>query len=127
MKIAYKNNQIYLNLFLGILWLINGIYKVFISENPHWFDGIWFLLSACYFTLFYYQKFKSYLIISSDYIKENWPFGKKIKFADITRVRQFAGDYIIETENKKLTINTQLIHQKSLVDLKVSLNKLTVD
>jgi hypothetical protein len=125
-KINYKNKLVYANLFFGVVWLINGIYQVFFEENPNWFDSIWLLLSATYFVLFYVQKYKSYLTIEGGLIKENWPFGKKISIADITEIKYFVGDYIVKTDTKELTINTQLVHGNSVVDLKAALEKLTV-
>lgn len=72
------------------------------------------------------QKYKSYLTIEGGLIKENWPFGKKISIADITEIKYFVGDYIVKTDTKELTINTQLVHGNSVVDLKAALEKLTV-
>lgn len=62
--------------------------------------------------------------IDHEFIRENWLFGKKISVKDIKWIRKFAGDYILKTDQKKLTINTQLIDPKSLTVLETELQKL---
>lgn len=62
--------------------------------------------------------------IDHEIIRENWLFGKKISVKDIKWIRKFAGDYILKTDQKKLTINTQLIDPKSLTVLETELQKL---
>jgi hypothetical protein len=127
MRIHYKNKQIYINLILGIIWLINGIIQVGFNEKPNWFGYGWFVFSAIYLTIYFYQKNEKYLTIENGIIKQNWPFGKKMNLAEIKRIRHFAGDYILKTERTKMTINIQLVEEKSLADLKTELEKLNVE
>lgn len=127
MKIRYKKKQVNLNLFLGIIWLANGIIQTVINENSYWFDYIWFLLSGFYLVIYFYQKKEKYLTIENGIIKQNWPFGKKINLNEIQRIRHFAGEYILNSELQKMKINIDLIEKDSLSDLKTELKKLNVE
>lgn len=126
MRIRYKKKQANLNLILGIIWLANGIIQTVVNENPNWFDFIWFLLSGFYLLFFYYQKNEKYLIIENGIIKQNWPFGKKMNFNEIKRIKHFAGEYILKSEFKKMKINIHIIEEESLSELKNELKKLNV-
>jgi len=57
----------------------------------------------------------------------NGPFGKKLILTEIKRIKKFAGDYILKTDEKELTINTQIIDPNSLAELNAELKKLNVE
>ena len=127
MRIHYKKKQLYINLFLGIIWLINGIVQVFFNEKSSWIVYGWFLFSAVYLTIYFYQKKETYLTLENGIIKQNWPFGKKMNLSEIKQIRHFAGDYILKSGKKEMTINIQLINEESLSDLKTELKKLNAE
>ena len=74
--------------------------------------------------LYLYIKVKYYLTIENNIIKQNYIFGKKIKLSEIKSVKHFAGEYILRTDTRKMTINTSWVDQSSLIDLKGELKKL---
>ena len=127
MRIQYKKKQVNLNLFLGLIWLANGIVQTAFNENAGWFDYFWFLLSGLYLIIYFYQKKEKYLTIENGIIKQNWPFGKKMNLNDIKRIRHFAGEYTLKSELQKMKINIDLIDEESLSELKTELKKLTVE
>lgn len=57
----------------------------------------------------------------------NGPLGKKLKLTEIKRIKKFAGDYILKTDKKELTINTQFIEPNSMVELNAELEKLNIE
>jgi hypothetical protein len=65
--------------------------------------------------------------IENGILTVNGPFGKKLNLNEIKQIKKFAGDYIIKTEKKELTINTQIIDPNSLVELNAELEKLNVE
>ena len=65
--------------------------------------------------------------IKDGIIKVSSPFGKSINLNEVKRIRKFAGDYILKTDKRELTINTQLIDPISLEDLNAELKKLNVE
>ena len=127
MRIGYKKKQLKLNLIMGIVWLIYGIIVVIFNEDVNWFKYCWFVFSAIYLIMYFYQKRKKYLTLENGIIKQNWPFGKKMNLNEIKRIRHFAGDYILKSDNKELTIYIQLIDEKSLLELKSELKKLNAE
>jgi len=127
MKIPYKKKQLNINLILGIVWLINGIVQTYFDEKLRWYNFGWFILSGVYFIIYINQKTKNYLTIENGIIKENYPFGKKINLDEIKLIKHFAGDIILKTEKTELTINTLLIDEKSIPELKTELKKLNVE
>lgn len=124
MRIRYKKKQVKLNFILAIVWLIYGTVLIMFNDDVNWFEYDWFVFSAIYFIMYLYQKKEKYLTIENGIIRQNWPFGKKMNLNEIKRIRYFSGDYILKSEKRKLTINTQLIANESLLDLKSELNKL---
>ena len=80
-----------------------------------------------YLGLYFYQKNYKYLTIENGIINVNGPFGKKLNLTEIKRIKKFAGDYILKTDKKELTINTQIIDPNSLAELNAELEKLNVE
>jgi hypothetical protein len=74
--------------------------------------------------LYLYIKVKYYLSIENNIIKQNYIFGKKMKFSEIKSIKHFAGEYILRTDTKKMRIDIGSIEKSSLVDLKGELKKL---
>lgn len=57
----------------------------------------------------------------------NGTFGKKLNLTEIKRIKKFPRDYILKTDKKELTINTQIIEPDSLAELNTELEKLHVE
>ena len=126
MKIRYKKKRLKYNLIFGIVWLIFGLLGIFIKEKPFWADYGYLAMAILYMTTYFYEKKNQYLTIKKGVIYQNYPFGKKINLNEINRIKKFAGDYILKTDNIELTINTQIIDEKSLVELDSELGKLNL-
>ena len=127
MKIKYKPKHLNLNLIFGLFWLIWFFIGVFGKEEPNWTDYGWIVISLMYLGMYFYQKNYNYLSIENGIINVNGPFGKKLNLTEIKRIKKFAGDYILKTDNKELTINTQIINPSSLAELNAELEKLNVE
>ena len=127
MRIRYKKKQVNLILYLGLLWLVNGIFQIVFNENPKEIHYYWFVLSGLHLIIYFYQKKGEYLTIENGIIKQNWPFGKKINLDEVKNIRHFAGEYILKSESQKMKIDIQLIDEESLPTLKAELKKLNVE
>src|SRR5690554_2974857 len=127
MKIQYKKRQLNFNLIFGIIWLTYFLVKLIFDEELHWIDYGWILISLTYFGTYFYQKKFKYVSIENGILTVNGPLGKKLNLTEIKRIKKFAGDYIIKTDNKELTINTQIIEPNSLAELNAELEKLNVE
>lgn len=126
MKLQYKKRQLNFNLIFGTIWFVYFFIKLFLEEKLHWIDYGWILISLTYFGSYLYQKKYKYVSIENGVLKVNGPLGKKLNLTQIKRIKRFAGDYIIKTDKKELTINTQVIEPESLVELNAELEKLNV-
>ena len=127
MEIKYKKKHLNLKLILGLVWLILFLVGVFVKEESNWTDYGWIVISLMYLGTYFYQKNYKYLTIENGIINVNGPFGKKLILTEIKRIKKFAGDYILKTDEKELTINTQIIDPNSLAELNAELEKLNVE
>lgn len=127
MKIKHKRRQLKINLITGIFWLFYFIILLNINEKNHWIDYGWILIFLMYFINYFYQKKYNYVVIKNGVINVNGPLGKKLNLTEIKRIKKFAGDYILKTDKKELTINTQFIEPNSLVELNAELEKLNIE
>ena len=127
MKIGYKKKHLNVNLIIGLFWLIWFFVRVFEKNEPNWTDYGWIVIFLMYLGLYFYQKNYKYLTIENGIINVNGPFGKKLNLTEIKRIKKFAGDYILKTDKKELTINTQIIDPNSLAELNAELEKLNVE
>ena len=103
-----------------------GIFSFFLSDTNqilfYLLMSLWMALGLI--SLYHYIKVKYYLTLENNEIKQNYIFGKKIKLSEIKSIKHFAGEYILRTDTRKMTINTSWIDQSSLEDLKGELIKL---
>lgn len=127
MKIQYKKKHLNHSLFFGTLWLVISLLGLFTKENTNWTDYAFLIISFLYLGTYLYGKRNKYLTIENGQIFVNKPFGKKINLTEIKEIKKFAGDYILKTDKTELTINTQIIDEKSLTELKSELEKLELN
>ena len=127
MKIHYKKRQLNFNLTFGIIWLSFFLLQLSYDDELHWTDYGWIFISLAYFGFYFYQKKYKYLTINHGILTVNGPFGKTINLNEIKRIKKFAGDYILKTENQELIINTHVIDPNSLTKLNSELEKLQVE
>ncbi|UMB52639.1 hypothetical protein MKD41_09855 [Lutibacter sp. A64] len=126
MNIKYKKRHLKINLIFGIVWLIFGLLSIFTKEKTYWTDYGYIVISILYLLTYFYQKQYKYITIENGILKINGAFGKKINLSEVKQIKKFAGDYILKTNKKELTINTQIIDPDSLIELNTELEKLNV-
>lgn len=126
MKIRFTKKQFNNYLVFGVLWLILGIYLLTLESGNFFYFG-YVIIGLLYLGGYIFMKNRQYLTIEDGVITKNNLFPKKIDLIEITKIKKFAGDYILKTNNGELTINTRLIDKKSLADLDTVLEKLDVE
>lgn len=126
MKIKYKNKRFKKHLIFGMLWTILGFLNLNYSGGNSWIDYGFLVIAILYWSSYFYEKSNQYLTVDDDSIKRNSIAGKKIYLSDITWIKKFAGDYILKTDTKELTINTEVVDEKSLSELNRILSKLNL-
>lgn len=122
MKILYSKKRRKYDLFYTIFCLLIGMLSLFFSETNHMFIYLYMPLGLI--SLYRYIKVKYYLIVEKGVLKQNYIFGKKINLSEIKSIKHFAGEYILRTDKRKMTINISWVDQSSLLDLKDELTKL---
>jgi hypothetical protein len=127
MRIGYKKRHMNTNLIFGLVWLVWFFIRILTKDEPNWTDYGWIVISAMYLIVYFYQRQNKYLTIENGIIKVNDPFGKKLNLTEIKRIKKFAGDYILKSDKKELTINTQIIDPNSLAELNAELEKLNAE
>lgn len=124
MKILYSKKKRKYELFRCISNFLMFLMVLYYDMDNLFFLLLFFCLSLLSFYLFI--KTKHYLIIEDNIIKQNYIFGKKMNLAKIKTIKHFAGEYILRTYKRKMTINISCVDQSSLLDLTTELKKLDV-
>ncbi len=127
MKIDYKKRHVNVNLFMGLFWLVYFLVIIFTKEKINWVDYGLVVISVIYLAVYFYQIRYKYLTITDEFIKINRPYAKQLKLLEIKQIKTFAGDYILKTDTKELTINTLIVEPKSLIELNSELQKLNIE
>lgn len=124
MKILYSKKKRKYDLFQGIFWILLFIVGVLFSDRKNIFFYLNLIMGLIH--IYLYLKVKYYLSIENNEIKQNYIFGKKINLSEIISIKHFAGEYILRTDTRKMTINISWVDESSLIDLKGELKKLNV-
>lgn len=85
------------------------------------------VIGILYIGTYFFENKKQYLTIENGIISKNHLIPKKIKRIKIKRIKKFAGEYILKTDETELTINTELIEEKSLAELNTVLENLNLE
>jgi hypothetical protein len=115
MKIHYTKKRLRAHLIQGMVWLIFSLTLMGIDTSfPNGMDTGYLLIAALFMGSYFYERHYQYLTLDEDTIQKNSLIGKPMRLNEIQRIKKFAGDYILETETAKMTINTQIIAPDSL-------------
>ena len=111
-------------MFQGIFWILLFILGVLFSDRKNVFFYLNLIMGLIH--IYLYLKVKYYLTLENNIIKQNYIFGKKIDLSEIKSIKHYAGEYILRTDTRKMTINISWVDESSLIDLKGELKKLNV-
>ncbi len=111
------------NLVIGLFWLLFFLIGLYVKEYTLWLDYGWLLVSGLYLGTYLYQRHYGYFTVDNDLLKLNDPRNKHINLNEVLRFKYFAGDYILESESKKLRINTHLLDPQDVLQLKTKLSE----
>lgn len=124
MKILYSKKKRKIDLFQGLFWILLGVLGLLFSNRKNVFFYLYLIMGLIH--IYLYFKVKYYLSIKNNIIKQNYIFGKKMDLSEIKSIKHFAGEYILRTYKRKMTINISWVDQSSLLDLTTELKKLDV-
>jgi len=113
-----------LNLIFGLVWLVWFLVGMITKNELSWIDYGWMVISGLYLALYYHQRKNKYVTIEDGVIKKNEWFGKKLPLAEVKEIREFAGNYIVKTDERELIINTEIIDPEEIPELIEALKQL---
>jgi hypothetical protein len=87
------------------------------ADSSNWTFWIWIILPIGYISSYIFEYTNQYLTVEKGSIYRNSLFPKKLELNKIKTFKKFAGDYILQTDQNELRINTTLIDQDSLKEL----------
>ena len=126
MKINYPKKRLRYSLIFGIIWLLFGIISfAFISDNL--FNIGYLILGFAYLAIYFFEKTNQYLTIKNGWITKHSIRPKRMKLDEIIHIKNFAGDYVLKTEQDELTINKGFIEKNSLLELEKVLDALNLN
>ena len=128
MKIKFKNNKLYGNLLLGVVWTGIGVLNFYENDNIRWSNSIYFVLGLLYIGHFIIDITFQYLTIENGTIRKNWLYGfrNKLNFEDIKSIEKDGANYTLITDSQKLKIKTKLIEENSLIQLNTLLERMNI-
>ena len=117
MTIRYKRKRNRFYLIMMAFWGALIISSFVFGDFDGWTDYTVVVLGVMYIAIYSSDYINQYLTIENGIIRNNSLFPKKIFLSEIRVFKQFAGDYILQTDSKELRIDTSLINESSLVEL----------
>jgi hypothetical protein len=126
MKIDFTKKQLNLNLMYALLFSIIGSPQLF-RDADIWMFVLTVLLPISCVLKYCYQKKYQYITIGNGSIRTNNLFTKELQLFEIKTIEKYAGNYILKTDTKKLTIDTTIIAPNSLTALNAALDKRAIE
>ena len=117
MKIHYTKKRFKNNLIFAIVWTVLGLLNLNYFGENNWMDFAFLATALLYWVSYFYERRNQYLSIENNTLTKHSIFPKTIKITDIKRILRFEGSYRIETSEKTLKINKDLIDAESLYKL----------
>ncbi|MBZ9778965.1 hypothetical protein LB452_08520 [Psychroflexus sp. CAK8W] len=116
MKIKFSNYRLYINLGLGITWIIMGTYSLNESDSSIWKGIVYMILAVLYLGHYLYDLKHGYLEIENGIITKNilYGFKNKMELDDIQQIEKVKGNYILKSASKTMKIKIDLIDHSSL-------------
>tara|TARA_R100000935_G_C2813316_1_gene156083 strand:- start:726 stop:1067 length:342 start_codon:yes stop_codon:yes gene_type:complete len=109
-----------------VLWVGLLIANLLFNDFDTWSQIVGILLPILFIIMYAYQYLNPYLTITNELIYLNSPFSEKIGLKKVNKIREFAGEYILESDKKELRIDTTLIDPESLTQLNEKLKSLNL-
>lgn len=123
MEISYNKKKSNISLILGIIWILIGTTSIIGNSENDFLSGFLFI-GIAYLAIYFMQRNVPYVLITDEFIQVCNFKKKKIYLKDITEVKYFAGDYIIKSDSKELSIDSNFVEKESLPNLKNAIEEL---
>lgn len=124
-QFKYSKKQLRIVFLFGILWfLIFAFYFFFRTESYFGYAylviGILFMGSYIYKKTFHFASLKNGILTKNDLLP------KRINLDEVTEVNYFAGKYKLVTKTSEMIINTMILDQSSIEELKKIITQINI-
>ncbi|MDR5589083.1 hypothetical protein [Christiangramia sp. SM2212] len=126
MKIRYIKNRITHNFYLGSFMIVAGNIMAF-QDTSLGINILWIVAGSLQVYTVFYERKHQYISIQDGTLTRHSIFPKSIKIDEIRKIHKFINTYQIETSNKTLTINKNIIEAESMYRLDDYFKSLKVD
>lgn len=126
MKIRYKRRILRWNFIFGLFWLILGVIAI-TNSSSNIFNFGYLIAALIYFTKYVLKSKNQYVSIKNGIITLNKFIPKSLPIKDLKKIKKTGKDYLLESDNIELKIETSFIEKNSLKDLKAILKQLKSD
>ncbi|MGY0392645.1 hypothetical protein ACW5R3_08840 [Bizionia sp. KMM 8389] len=128
LKSKYKSRRLYANLIIGVIWILLGGLNLLDTDHVKWYDYAYLIIGILYLLLFFYDLSHPYISIENGILKKStlYGLGVKIKLKNIITIKRTTDNYIVNTDKKKMTINTKVIDEESTIMLENILSELQI-
>lgn len=120
LKFKQSKKEMIIGLWIGVLWTLLFLAKLVYNDEPmEWFDWGTLLIGLSYFGLYLLDRNKSfdYRLTTSEIIKNQLLNKKSVSLANLTVVKEFAGEYIFRASDKEIRIPYKSLEDESRAKL----------
>lgn len=130
-KFKYSKEKSKRSLKMGWIIIAIGIFFVLLHQVTGELKNISFRALGVFQMIFgitvlllnRYENKKQYLTLTDEELINNSLFGKKIELSEITTIKEFGKDLILKTAKGEFVINTEIMDEESLIELRKELEK----
>ncbi|XLS27938.1 hypothetical protein ACJD0Z_12100 [Flavobacteriaceae bacterium M23B6Z8] len=126
LKVKYTGKRLRNYLIFGIIWMIlGGVALAYNNSNVFYYGYL--ILGVLFLATYIFENKTPYLHIANGVISKKRLFSQRVALQDIKSIRKSGKSYILKTQSKHFTINTAIIEERSLQELKAVLNNLNLE
>lgn len=115
------------NLYIGLGWTVFALAFVIFNPDNMWFHMGYAGIGLAFLLLHFHMKKWQYGVLTTDYVKQNSAFQKKLPISEVIQIKEFAGDVIFKSAKREVTFDTKLIEQQSLAEFKALISKIKAE
>ena len=113
----------------GFIWVVLFCVVFFTKEASNWIDFQLLTIGVIYFLMYGWRVTKQFGKVQQDklFLHHERLKPKVIDLKEVAEVRYFAGDYIFQTDQNQIRIDTKLIDQPSLQILEDTISSYSLE
>lgn len=118
LKLRVKKKRWVANLIMALLWVLLATAKIVYGDFDNWSDYAITILGVFFILQYTYRILTPYITIKNGRITTGNIFTPSLALDAITEVKEFEGDITLQTPDKKLTIDTDVLDDTGVIKLR---------